>query len=96
MKAKITDLETKDQQLTEEIAERKKVQESATELEKQKVDLELQLSELRRKFDKTQEVKQDNVARIADLEASSFVNLTLIKCHQLLIVHRNNFKQPTP
>ena len=72
MKAKIADLETKDQQLTEEIAERKKVQESATELEKQKVDLELQLSELRRKFEKAQETKQEDTARIADLEASSF------------------------
>jgi len=71
LKTKIADLEAKDQQLKEEITDRKKVQESATELEKQRVDLELQLSELRKKFEKAQEAKQEDVAKIADLEASS-------------------------
>ena len=78
LKTKIADLEAKDQQLKEEITDRKKVQESATELEKQKVDLELQLSELRRKCEKAQEAKQDNTTRVTDLEASSsFLSLFL-------------------
>jgi len=70
LKAKITELEAKETELGEEIARRKKAQEGATELEKQKVELEVQIGEIRRKLEKMQEGKQVDGSRISDLEVS--------------------------
>lgn len=68
MKAKVAEMESKTQQLSSEIQQRKQAQEAATELEKEKVDLDLQLREFRRKLDKLQETKQADTARMEDLE----------------------------
>jgi hypothetical protein len=59
------------------------------------VDLELQITELRRKFDKLQESKQEDALRIDDLEViviAFLKNKQTNKYSLKLLFNRNNFK----
>ena len=73
LKAKTTELEAKETELGEEIAKRKKITGNSTAIEKQKIDLEVEIAESRRKLERMQESKQVDDTRITDLEVGSIL-----------------------